>query len=139
MKLMKRRLAGSMPLTAGTLLAAAGTLLAIPVCAHHSGEMFEREKTVTLTGTVKEFQYINPHSWLIVDIDNEDGTTTTWGFEAEGPQDLMHGGVRKSDLPPGARITVTARPMRDGRPAGAWSEIVKDDGTLLNWRTPGAD
>ena len=110
-----------------------------PGAAHHSGEMFEREKTVTLTGVVKEFQYINPHSWLIVDITNEDGTVTTWGFEAEGPQDLIRGGVKKSDLPPGARVTVTARPMRDGRPAGIWSTIVKEDGTLLNWRTPGAD
>ena len=86
--------------------------------AHHSGEMFEAEKTVSLTGVVKEFRYINPHSWLIVDIDNDDGSTTTWGFEAEGPADLMRGAVRKGDLPPGARITVTARPMRDGRPAG---------------------
>lgn len=132
--------AGTLPAAAGMLLGtAAGMLLCIPAVAHHSAEMFERERTVTLTGTVKEFQYINPHSWLIVDIDNGDGTTTTWGFEAEGPQDLMHGGVRKSDLPPGARITVTARPMRDGRPAGIWSVIVKDDGTLLNWRTPGPD
>ena len=122
------------------LAAAAGSLLlAAPGAAHHSGEMFEAEKTVSLSGTVKEFRYINPHSWLIVDIENDDGSTTTWGFEAEGPQDLMHGGVRKSDLPPGARVTVTARPMRDGRPAGIWSTIVKDDGTLLNWRTPGAD
>ena len=121
------------------MFAAAGTLLGTAAGAHHSAEMFEPERTVTLTGTVKEFQYINPHSWLIVDIENDDGTTTTWGFEAEGPQDLMHGGVRKSDLPPGARITVTARPMRDGRPAGIWSVIVKDDGTLLNWRTPGFD
>ena len=110
-----------------------------PVAGHHSAEMFEREKTVTLTGTVKEFQYINPHSWLIVDIENEDGSITTWGFEAEGPQDLMHGGVRKGDLPPGARITITARPMRDGRPAGLWSIAVKEDGTVLNWRTPGPD
>ena len=121
------------------MFAAAATLLGTAAGAHHSAEMFEPERTVTLTGTVKEFQYINPHSWLIVDIENDDGTTTTWGFEAEGPQDLMHGGVRKSDLPPGARITVTARPMRDGRPAGIWSVIVKDDGTLLNWRTPGFD
>ena len=121
------------------MFAAAGALFGTAAGAHHSAEMFEPERTVTLTGTVKEFQYINPHSWLIVDIDNDDGTTTTWGFEAEGPQDLMHGGVRKSDLPPGARITVTARPMRDGRPAGIWSVIVKDDGTLLNWRTPGFD
>ena len=74
--------------TVGVLLLA-GTSLS----AHHSGEMFEPEKTVTLTGVVQEFRYINPHSWLIVDIDNEDGSTTTWGFEAEGPQDLMHGGV----------------------------------------------
>ena len=107
--------------------------------AHHSGEMFEAEKTVSLTGVVKEFRYINPHSWLIVDIDNDDGSTTTWGFEAEGPADLMRGAVRKGDLPPGARITVTARPMRDGRPAGVWSTVVKEDGTLLNWRTPGPD
>ena len=114
-------------------------LIAPPSLEHHSGAMFEAEKTVTLSGTVKEFRYINPHSWLIVDIENDDGSITTWGFEAEGPQDLMQGGVRKSDLPPGARVTVTAHPMRDGRPAGAWSTIVKEDGMLLNWRTPGAD
>jgi len=114
-------------------------LIAQPGFGHHSGEMFEREKTVTLNGVVTEFRYINPHSWLMVDIENEDGSITTWGFEAEGPQDLMHGGVRKSDLPPGARVTVTARPMRDGRPAGIWSTIVKEDGTLLDWRTPGVD
>lgn len=117
----------------------ASLLIVPPGLGHHSGEMFEAEKTVLLSGTVKEFRYINSHSWLIVDIENEDGSITTWGFEAEGPQDLMHGGVRKSDLPPGARVTVTARPMRDGRPAGIWSTIVKEDGTLLNWRTPGAD
>ena len=127
--------------TVGSVLVVgiASLLIAQPGLGHHSGEMFEREKAITLSGTVKEFRYINPHSWLIVDIENEDGSTTTWGFEAEGPQDLMQGGVRKSDLPPGARVTVTARPMRDGRPAGAWSTIVKEDGTLLNWRTPGAD
>ena len=109
----------------------------VSAVAHHSGEMFEREKTVTLTGVVKEFRYINPHSWLLVDIENDDGTTTTWGFEAKGPQDLMEGGVRKSDFPPGARITITGRPMRDGRPAAAWSTAVKEDGTVLNWREPG--
>ena len=123
----------------GCLVLGVLSLDASPAKAHHSGEMFESEATVTLSGVVKEFRYINPHSWLIVDIENADGSTTTWGFEAEGPQDLMHGGVRKSDLPPGARITVTARPMRDGRPAGIWSTIVKQDGTLLNWRTPGPD
>ena len=121
------------------LLVTVTACLTSQAVAHHSGEMFEPERTVTLTGVVKEFRYINPHSWLLVDIENDDGTTTTWGFEAEGPQDLMHGGVRKSDLPPGERVTITGRPMRDGRPAAAWESIVKADGTLLDWRTPGAD
>ena len=123
------------------LFVALATLICFstPIIAHHSGEMFESERTVTLTGVVKEFRYINPHSWLIVDIENDDGTITTWGFEAEGPQDLIHGGVRKGDLPPGARVTITGRPMRDGRPAAAWQSIIKEDGTLLNWRTHGTD
>ena len=107
--------------------------------AHHSAEMFDRDKIVTLSGTVKEFRYINPHSWLIVDIENDDGTITTWGFEGEGPQDMMHGGVRKGDLPPGEKITITGWPMRDGRPAAMWQTVIKEDGELLNWRTPGSD
>lgn len=127
--------------TSGSLFVAgvASLLIASPGMGHHSGEMFERDVEVTLTGTVAEFRYINPHSWLLVDIENDDGTITRWGFEAEGPQDLMHGGVRKGDLPPGTRITITGRPMRDGRPAAAWSSLVKEDGTVLNWRTPGPD
>tara|TARA_B100001250_G_scaffold123454_1_gene104808 strand:+ start:401 stop:787 length:387 start_codon:yes stop_codon:yes gene_type:complete len=109
------------------------------VLAHHSGEMFDDDVTVTLSGVVKEFRYINPHSWLIVDIDNDDGSTTTWGFEAEGPQDLMAGGVRKNDLPPGTRITISGHPMKDGRPAAVWTALTREDGTFFNWRTPGQD
>lgn len=124
---------------AGLLAFVATIFVTSQAVAHHSGEMLEHERTVTLTGIVKEFRYINPHSWLIVDIQNDGGTTTTWGFEAEGPQDLMHGGVCKSDLPPGEKVTITGHPVRDGRPAAAWLSLVKEDGTLLNWRTPGAD
>ena len=107
--------------------------------AHHSGEMFESEKTITVEGVVKEFQYVNPHSWLIVDVTEEDGSTETWGFEAEGPSVLVRGGVFRNDLQAGDRITITARPMRDGRPAGIWSEVIKADGMVLNWGTPGRD
>ena len=56
--------------------------------------------TAAMTGVVKEFQYTNPHSWLLVDVTNSDGTITTWGFEAEGPSSLMRAGIRKNDLPP---------------------------------------
>lgn len=96
--------------------------------AHHSGTMFDDDKEVTIEGVVKEFQFTNPHSWLLVDVTNEDGTVITWGFEAEGPTTLMMRKIRRSDLSPGTRVTITGHPMRDGRPAAAWTKAVTADG-----------
>ena len=96
--------------------------------AHHSGVMFEPEKQVSMEGVVKEFQYTNPHSWLIVDVTNKDGTLTSWGFEAEGPSTLMRNGVRLSDFRVGTKLTITGRPMKDGRPAAVWVKAVRADG-----------
>lgn len=109
---MRKILAG----TLGTLMVVAG---AAPGFAHHSTAMFDMSKTVKLTGEVKEFQYTNPHSWLLVNVKDKDGKVTTWGFEAEGPSTLMRAGIRKSDLMPGTKVMIMAHPMRDGRPAGA--------------------
>ena len=106
------------------LLAAAPRL----VEAHHSGVMFDEEKEVTVQGVVKEFQYTNPHSWLLVDVTNADGTVTTWGFEAEGPSTLLQRRIRRSDFSPGTKLTITGRPMKDGRPAAAWMKAVRADG-----------
>jgi hypothetical protein len=71
-------------------------LVAAPlrVEAHHSAVMFDDQKEITVEGTVKEFQYTNPHSWLLVDVPTKDGSVTTWGFEAEGPTTLLRNGVR---------------------------------------------
>ena len=93
------------------------TLAPVAAFAHHSGAMFDDTKEVTLKGVVKEFQYTNPHSWLLVDIKGPDGKVTTWGFEAEGPTTLLRAGIKKSDLVPGMEVTVVGHPMRDGRPA----------------------
>ena len=71
----------------------AAAVMAVPILAHHSGAMFEKEKTVTVEGVVKEFQYTNPHSWLLVDVKNKNGTVTTWGFEGEGPSTLQRSGI----------------------------------------------
>jgi hypothetical protein len=113
-------------LLAGVLGGAA--LVAAPVFAHHSAVMFDDTKEITVTGTVKEFQYTNPHSWLLVDVKNADGTVTTWGFEAEGPSTLTRAGIRKSDFTAGTEITITGNPMRDGRPAAAWIRAKRGDG-----------
>jgi hypothetical protein len=102
--------------------------------AHHSTAMFDDKQQVTLTGTIKEFQFTNPHSWLLIDVTAEDGTVTTWGFEAEGPTTLMRSGIRKSSLPVGTKITITGNPMKDGRPAAAWIDATLEDGTKLNPR-----
>jgi hypothetical protein len=103
-------------------------LTAASAAAHHSGAMFEDKKTVTLEGVVKEFQYTNPHSWLIVNVTGKDGKVTTWGFEAEGPSTLQRAGIRPSDLPAGTRITITGRPMKDGKPAATWEYAIRADG-----------
>jgi len=97
----------------------------VPVLAHHSGAMFDDMKEVTVTGVVKNFQYTNPHSWLIVDVKETDGTVTTWGFEAEGPSTMVRAGIRKSDFEAGTPVTVTGHPMRDGRPAAAWMKATR--------------
>ena len=115
-------------LLGGTAIAA---MMVVPALAHHSAAMFDHEQLVELTGVVKEFQYTNPHSWLLVDVTNADGTVTTWGFEAEGPSTLMRAGIRKSLLPPGTEISIRGNPLRDGRPGAAWVDAVVD-GKPLN-------
>jgi hypothetical protein len=106
--------------------------VALEAAAHHSGAMFDDQKEVTVTGVVKEFQYTNPHSWLLVDVTNADGSVTTWGFEAEGPSTLTRAGIRKSDFAPGTKLTITGHPMKDGRPAAAWMNATREDGQKFN-------
>ena len=105
-------------------------MLALPLIveAHHSAVMFDDQKAVTFDGVVKEFQFTNPHSWLLVDVTNKDGSVTTWGFEAEGPTTLIRNGVRPADLKFGTKVSITGHPMKDGRPAALWMKAVRDDG-----------
>ena len=106
---------------------------ATPTVAHHSTRMFDRT-IVTMEGVIKEFQCTSPHSWLLIDVTDDDGTVTTWGFEAEGPSTLQRGGITKSTLVPGTKITIRGNPMRDGRPAAAWIDAVLEDGREINPR-----
>ena len=80
---------------------------------------------MTITGTVREFQYTNPHSWLLVATKGADGKEVIWGFEAEGPSTLIRAGIHKSDLTPGTEITITGNPMSDGQPAATWTSATR--------------
>ena len=107
---------------------AALLLAAASAEAHHSSVMFDNQKEVTFEGTVKEFQFTNPHSWLLVDVTNRDGSVTTWGFEAEGPTALIRNGVHPADFKVGTKLTITGHPMKDGRPGALWLKAVRADG-----------
>ena len=111
------------------LLATAGA-----AAAHHSGAMFDATKEVSLEGTVKEFQYTNPHSWLVVNVPDASGKVTEWSFEAEGPSTLLRAGIKKSSLMPGDKVTVKGHPLKDGRPGAGLMNVTKADGTVLNPR-----
>jgi hypothetical protein len=121
-------------LITATLAVGALAGAAMPGLAHHSATMFDDKKTVTVEGVVKEFQYTNPHSWLLVDVTGKDGKVTTWGFEAEGPTTLQRAGIRPSDFKPGTKLTITGNPMKDGKPAAIWVDAVRADGKKFNPR-----
>jgi hypothetical protein len=112
----------------------AGAALAPLAYAHHSGAMFDMQKELTLQGTVKDFQYTNPHSWLIVLVKDKSGADVEWSFETEGPSTLLQAGIKRSSLKPGDKVTVKTHPMKDGRPAGTWNVVTKADGTTLTPR-----
>jgi len=90
--------------------------------------MFEDELTLTLTGAVTHFEYVNPHSWLYVNVENADGSTTEWGFELDAPPRLRRLGVSPKFWQAGDAVTVRTRPLKDGRPAGLLVGAVSGDG-----------
>jgi hypothetical protein len=99
--------------------------------AHHSGAMFDMSKIVTISGTVQQFNWTNPHSSFKVLVANSTGTEDVWAVEMGGPNNLVREGWKRSTLKPGDKVTVTVRPLRDGVPGGAYVGIVLADGRSL--------
>lgn len=96
--------------------------------------MFDHTKTVAVHGTVKEFQYTNPHSWLMVIAAGPNGSPVQWAFETEGPSSLMRVGIKPTSFRSGDKVTVTANPMKDGRPAGSLISVTMADGSVYALR-----
>jgi hypothetical protein len=111
--------------------AALGLSLAV-VSAHQSSAGIDREKTVTLNGTVKEFRWANPHSWIDLDVPSPaGGATATWSIEMTSPAFLLRNGWKSSTLKTGDKVSVTVRPMRDGTPGGLFVSVTLADGRVL--------
>lgn len=111
-------------------LAGAAVALAaiVPAGAHHSFSMFDFEQELRLEGTVTRFDYLNPHSWLYVNVENEDGSVTEWGFELDAPPRLRRLGISPRFWEPGDRVIVKTNPLKDGRPAGTLAGAISGDG-----------
>ena len=123
-------------LCATLLISAGAAAVASSAGAHHSAAMFDPNKEVTLTGTVIEFQWTNPHAWIEMMATDEAGKPVQWSVELDGPNALFRQGWKPRTIKPGDRVVIVAHPLRDGRPGGSYVSIALPDGQRLG-RPPG--
>ena len=102
--------------------------------AHHSAAGIDRTKSVTLTGTIKQFSWSNPHSWMEVVVPDEKGGTITWTVEMTSPAYLIRAGWKSTTLKPGDEVKVLVRPLRNGDPGGLFVSVTLADGRTLGER-----
>jgi hypothetical protein len=114
-------------LSAGVALA----MYAIPASAHHSFAMFDADQTTTLEGTVKEFQWTNPHAWIMLTVAKQGEADQQWAIEMGGPSGLARQGWRPKTLTPGMSVKVTIHPLRDGSNGGQFMDATLPDGTQM--------
>lgn len=105
--------------------------ISLPAPAHHSFSMFDRERSIVLTGVVKEFQWTNPHTWIQVMVTGKDGKQVEWSLEGGSPGILSRNGWKRTSLKAGEKITVEIYPLKSGEPGGSFIEITRADGSKL--------
>ena len=107
---------------------------AYPIAAHHSTSMFEPSKVVSISGTVKEVHWTNPHVAIYVEGGQKGEDVATWVLEMTSPGNLMRGGQwKRTSFKPGDKVDVEISPLRDGRKGGALKKITNTEtGFSLN-------
>ncbi|HTV78755.1 MAG TPA: DUF6152 family protein [Steroidobacteraceae bacterium] len=111
-------------------LAGAALAAMAPVWAHHSGAMFDAQKTVTLQGTVRTFEWANPHCWVQLLV-MKDGTAQEWSVEMGATTELYRSGWRPHTLQAGDSVTIVVHPLRDGSPGAQFLSAFGADGMPL--------
>jgi hypothetical protein len=106
-------------------------LIAGSALAHHSQAMFDRDKTVQLAGTIVNFSWTNPHSWIEIDVPNATGGMDRWDIECNSPNNMARQGWKSTTLKPGDQVTVTVHPLRSGERGGRFLSVKLADGRLL--------
>lgn len=114
-----------------SLVAAIFLSIALPIAAHHSGAMFDNSRSVTLNGTVKTFQWTNPHCFIQLIVPGPKGEPAEWSVEMGSPFEVFRTGVRPATLKAGDKITVVVHPIRDGGRAGLFVSATGPNGKPL--------
>jgi Family of unknown function (DUF6152) len=109
--------------------------LAQVATAHHSMAGFDRTKSVTVEGTVKQFKWANPHAWIEIET-MKDGKPVIWNFEMTAPSFLVRAGWKRTSLNPGDKVAITGRPQISGEPGALFVSVKLADGTVLTERPP---
>jgi hypothetical protein len=115
-------------------LGAALALLATTAGAHHSPVLFDRSVTRTLTGTVVEFAWTNPHASIQLDVPDDRGGTVRWGVELGSPNSMVKSGWKSTILKAGDKVTVVVNPLKSGEPGGIFVSVTLADGKRLGGR-----
>ena len=89
--------------------------------AHHSFAMFDNENQIELAGIVQEFKYTSPHTFILLLVKGQDGSTTVWNLEGATPGALARDGWTSKSLKAGDEVIMTIAPLRSGAPGGAWT------------------
>ena len=114
-----------------------GLLLAGPALAHHSVQaQFDIHKTFTVSGTVAKVEWINPHSYLTINVKDVDGKVQKWAFELGGPGALRRAGMSREDrggLKPGDEVTASGLAAKDGSTTGFLQELKLADGRVFKF------
>jgi hypothetical protein len=98
-----------------------------PVLAHHSHAMFDHTKEESVTGTVTNFDFRNPHVGLYLDVENSGKKLNYW-VEMSNVQNMIRRGIGHGTFKPGDKVTVRLHPLKDGRPGGNYIQVVAADG-----------
>ena len=105
--------------------------LAAPALAHHSFAMFDREKVANMSGTVKEYEWTNPHVWIHLTAPDAQGTPREWSFEMQSVQQDAAAGWRADSVKPGDKVSIEYHPLKDGSRGGQLMSAVLANGQHL--------